>query len=97
MVARLTNTPKQSSINGNGSTENQYELTPILSVFYPGNDSVVSSPQAQLTCLKVVGPIMHLDTESTGLAPKAVAVSFTRVLVGVACAIVATRIFSGRG
>lgn len=92
-----TNLPQKTELNVDNDNANSYELTPILSVFYPGNGSIVSSPQAQLTCLKVVGPSEDLDTFSTGLAPKAVAVSFTRVLVGVACAIVTTRLFSGRG
>jgi hypothetical protein len=42
--------------------KNLFSVTPILTVFFPGNgnDSLVSQPEAQLTCLKA----MELTTAS---------------------------------
>jgi len=36
-------------------TTNLYAITPILTLFYPGNGTLISKPEAQLTCMKANG------------------------------------------
>ncbi|KAH7327217.1 hypothetical protein BKA65DRAFT_64303 [Rhexocercosporidium sp. MPI-PUGE-AT-0058] len=38
------------------ASTNFYGITPILTLFYPGNGSLITKAEAQMTCMKTVGP-----------------------------------------
>lgn len=68
----------------NGFQSSLFELTPILSVFYGGDHSIVSETQAQLTCLKLIGTdpgAVNNGTSSTS-GSLGHAVSSTNLVVG---------------
>lgn len=78
---------KKSEFNDSTEPDFLYELTPVLSVFYPSdNDRAASSPgEAQLTCLKVVQQGVGANVPpSEGLASIPTWPMSRKVLVGVA-------------
>ncbi|CAG8949769.1 hypothetical protein HYFRA_00004092 [Hymenoscyphus fraxineus] len=49
----LVNTvPSQGDYNASTIEEALYSITPILTVFYPGNGTLINKPEAHFTCLK---------------------------------------------
>lgn len=86
---------EKSNFDENTDSAMLYEMTPILSVFYPGGgnegDSLVSSAEAQLTCLKVVQQSYGepQTPPSKGSAPRSMLMSI-EVLMGAACISLAT-------
>lgn len=44
----------QANYSSNALIEEAYKITPVLTVFTGGNDSLVGRTSSQMTCLKVV-------------------------------------------
>ncbi|KAI1335272.1 hypothetical protein F5Y15DRAFT_255335 [Xylariaceae sp. FL0016] len=74
------------TLNLTDASASLYAVTPILTLFYPGNGSLITDVDASLTCIKPVGPALaSLDTISTGGDDDdsaAGALSTSRVLTG---------------
>lgn len=47
--------------------KNLYEITPILTVFFPGNGTLITNTSSQMTCMKSLGDSVASEaTKSTG-------------------------------
>ena len=81
----------QGNYTVDADLEEVYKITPMLSVFFGGKNTTMSSTAAQLSCLKVVTEEHpdDADNSSKGAAPPLVV-----NLLGVVVAVFATVLFT---